>query len=79
MAVQEEFRLRFTAVGQFSDGAVLSTLFTVKVQFALFEDPSVAVIVTVVAPVPLRLEPAAGDWVTVRPVAQLSVAFVGPE
>jgi len=47
-------------------GGVVSTRFTLNVQFEVFPLASVAVRVTVVVPTPLTAVPAAGDCVTVR-------------
>ena len=47
-------------------GTVVSTRFTLNVQFALLPLASVTVSVTVVVPTPDTAVPAAGDWVTVN-------------
>ena len=59
--------------GQLMPGAVLSTLFTVKVQVLEFKEPSVAKMLTVMAPVFVSVVPAAGDWLVVGAPGQLSV------
>ena len=53
------------ATGHVIVGTVVSTRFTLNVQFAVLPLASVAVSVTVVVPTPLTAVPAAGDCVTV--------------
>ena len=57
--------------GQVTVGGVLSTLFTLNEQEAVFPFPSLAVKTTVVVPTPVTVVPETGDWVTVG-VPQLS-------
>ncbi len=54
-------------------GEPTSTLFTVKVQEAVVLQPSVAVSVSVIGPVPLTVVPTVGDCISVG-VLQLSEA-----
>ena len=61
-------------------GTVVSTRFTLKVQFAPFPLASVTVNVTTVVPTPDTAVPAAGDCVTVNePVAVQLSATVASE
>jgi hypothetical protein len=66
--------VKVCAAGHVMVGTVVSTLFTLNVQFEEFPLASVTVNVTTVVPTPDTAVPAAGDWVTVNePVAvQLS-------
>jgi hypothetical protein len=54
-------------------GNVMSTAFTSNEHVEVLPFPSLAVSVTVVVPTPLTVLLAAGDWVTVITVAQLSL------
>lgn len=62
---------RVCVPGQVIDGGVTSSRFTKKEQVAVLLEASVAVSVTVEAPKPDTVLPAAGDWVTTG-VLQLS-------
>jgi len=48
--------------GQLMEGGAPSILFTVNEQVEVLLLPSVAVMVTVMVPMPLTIVPAAGDW-----------------
>ena len=68
------------ALGQVIVGTVVSTLFTLNAQLALFPLASVTVNVTTVVPTPDTAVPAAGDCVTVNePVAVQLSATVANE
>jgi hypothetical protein len=62
-----------TGAGQVITGGVVSVTVTVKVQFPVLFDVSVAEQLTVVTPL-LNAEPLAGLHVTVRAPSQLSFA-----
>lgn len=61
--------------GQVMVGGVVSTLFTTNEHVLVLPLPSLAVSVTVVAPTPVKVVLARGDWVIVG-VLQLSLVVV---
>ena len=78
--MQDAFNANVCVAGHVNVGPVLSTRFTVNVQYDVLPLPSFAVRVTVVFPMLLTMVPGAGDWVTVMEpdAVQLSL-FVASE
>jgi hypothetical protein len=78
VAWQFAFKGRIGLLPQVNVGGSASTLSTLNIQVLVFPDPSVAVNVTVVMPVPVTGVPTVGDCAMEGAGAQLSVAVAPP-